>query len=115
MSEYAVVDLEMCRVPKERRSSDYHWSEETIQIGAVLLDEALEIKEGFCTYVAPKYGVVDPFIRNLTGIREKDIAGSPDMAQALQRFLSWPPTFRLMNMFTTDWLTLRILRFFLQR
>ena len=43
MSKYVIVDLEMCKVPKAVRSSKYHWSSETIQIGAVLVDDNLEI------------------------------------------------------------------------
>jgi hypothetical protein len=36
--KYAVVDLEMCKVPKIYKSS-YNCNQETIQIGAVMLDE----------------------------------------------------------------------------
>ena len=35
---HVVIDLEMCRVPR-RSSADYRCRMETIQIGAVLLDE----------------------------------------------------------------------------
>ena len=47
MSKYVIVDLEMCKVPKAVRSSKYHWSSETIQIGAVLVDDNLEIIDEF--------------------------------------------------------------------
>ena len=43
MREYVIVDLEMCKVPKPMRTEKYHWSSETIQIGAVLVNENLEI------------------------------------------------------------------------
>ena len=33
--KYAVVDLEMCQVPKGIRKFEYKYRQETIQIGAV--------------------------------------------------------------------------------
>ena len=36
---YLVIDLEMCNVPRDYRSRSYKYANETIQIGAVLLDE----------------------------------------------------------------------------
>ena len=37
--KYVVIDLEMCKVPKSLRTPEFPWCQETIQIGAVLLDE----------------------------------------------------------------------------
>lgn len=34
-----IIDLEMCNVPKDYRRRSYKYANETIQIGAVLLDE----------------------------------------------------------------------------
>ena len=39
---YLVIDLEMCNVPRDYRSRSYKYANETIQIGAVLLDEESE-------------------------------------------------------------------------
>lgn len=38
---YLVIDLEMCNVPRDYRSRSYKYANETIQIGAVLLDDAV--------------------------------------------------------------------------
>ena len=91
MSRYAVIDLEMCNVPKELRKGAYRRASEIIQIGAVLLDENLEIVDEFMTYVFPEYGFVDDFIKNLTGITQKDVQGAPDLREALQTFVDWLP------------------------
>lgn len=91
MSKYAVIDLEMCNVPKELRKGTYRRASEIIQIGAVLLDENLEIEDSFMTYVSPEYGFVDDFIKNLTGITQKDVQGAPDLREALQAFAEWLP------------------------
>jgi len=34
-----IIDLEMCNVPRDYRRRSYKYANETIQIGAVLLDE----------------------------------------------------------------------------
>lgn len=91
MCKYAVVDLEMCKVPNSAREEKYHWASETIQIGAVLLGETLEIEDEFVTYVSPQYGMIDSFISHLTGIHCEDVAEAPDMKTALQAFVNWVP------------------------
>lgn len=91
MCQYAVIDLEMCKVPYGAEKGKYHWKRETIQIGAVLLNESLEITGKFCTYVQPQFGFVDAYINNLTGISSADIQNAPNMEEALQNFISWLP------------------------
>ena len=89
--KYAVVDLEMCCVPKGYRKFGYKYRQETIQIGAVLLDEDYEVIDEFNTYVKPEYGYIDSFIENLTGISQKDVADAPCFEEALEAFLDWLP------------------------
>lgn len=91
MCQYAVVDLEMCRVPHRIRNEKYHWANETIQIGAVLLNKSLEIKDKFVTYVLPQFGYIDTYINNLTGISRGDVSSAPNMKEALQQFVNWLP------------------------
>ncbi len=89
--KYAVIDLEMAMVPKGYRKYGFKYRQETIQIGAVLLDENYEIIDEFNTYVKPEYGVIDSFIENLTGISPKDVAAAPYFEEALEAFLDWLP------------------------
>lgn len=91
MSKYAIVDLEMCKVPRCCRSDTYHWATETIQIGAALVDENLEIIDEFITYVHPQYGSIDNYIQNLTGITVFDVNNACNMNDALQKFVNWLP------------------------
>ena len=91
MSKYVIVDLEMCKVPKWMKKNEYHYGMELIQIGAVLVDEALEVTERFNTYVKPQYGMVDRFIQNLTGITRKDTDNAPTTMEALKMFVEWIP------------------------
>lgn len=91
MGKYVVVDLEMCRVPKQMKNEEYHWGSETIQIGAVLLNDDYEVVDQFNTYVSPKNGQIDAYIQKLTGINRGDVKNAPNMKDALQNFISWLP------------------------
>ncbi|MCD7716637.1 MAG: exonuclease domain-containing protein [Lachnospiraceae bacterium] len=91
MCQYAVVDLEMCRIPKRLQTSEYHWSQETIQIGAVLLNDSYEITDSFSTYVCPQFGIIDPFIEKMTRISDQKVKGAPFMKDALKLFSDWLP------------------------
>jgi len=91
MCQYAVVDLEMCKVPRRARKGRIPLAEETIQIGAVLLNEALEITDKFVTYVSPEFGFIDDYINKLTGISRGDVSNAPSMKEALQEFVNWLP------------------------
>ena len=91
MNQYVVVDLEMCKVPKPMRTEKYHWALETIQIGAVLINENLEIVDEFNTFVHPEFGSIDDYIRQLTGITTYDVKDAAKMEGALQAFVSWVP------------------------
>lgn len=89
--KYAVVDLEMCKVPKGYRKFGFNWSKETIQIGAVLLDEKYEMIDKFNSYVCPQYGKIDKYIENLTGISQSQVLGAPKFKDALDAFIEWLP------------------------
>ncbi len=91
MSNRVVVDLEMCRVPKMIKKDTFHYGYELIQIGAVVVDDDLQITDEFMTYVSPEYGKIDPFIENLTGISQRDVQGAPNFAEALGMFMDWLP------------------------
>jgi len=91
MSKYVIVDLEMCNVPKSRLCEAYNRRNELIQIGAVVVDERLEITDEFATYVSPEFGVIDNFIERLTGITQKDVCGAPKAEEALEMFVKWLP------------------------
>ena len=89
--KYAVIDLEMCRVPKPMRSEAYKWSHETIQIGAVLLDENYNLTKKFNTFSNPEYGRMDSFIEQLTGITKENVYTAKSFAKAIAAFLRWLP------------------------
>ena len=92
MGKYVVVDLEMCRVPADRRKAlGYSRGSETIQIGAVLLDEKYEVVDEFNMFVRPEYGFMDTFIMNLTGIDSKELRDAPSMKEVLIEFINWVP------------------------
>ena len=91
MSNYVIVDLEMCNVPRGARREVFHASSELIQIGAVLIDENYHIKDSFMTYVEPQFGAIDSFIQRLTGITRKHTEHAPSTKDALELFANWLP------------------------
>lgn len=102
MCKYVVVDLEMCEVPKAMRTQKYHWATETIQIGAVLLNENYEIVKQFNTYVSPEFGRMNFYISNLTGICDEDLQGAPKMETALKMFAEWLPDEEVLGVSWSD-------------
>lgn len=91
MSRYVIVDLEMCVVPEGKRSKEFPLKNELIQIGAVLLDDELEVADTYMSYVSPEYGSIDRFIENLTGITRSDTTDAPNANDALTDFVNWLP------------------------
>ncbi|MBO5007210.1 MAG: exonuclease domain-containing protein [Clostridia bacterium] len=91
MSKYVVVDLEMCKVPKGIKREEFGCGYELIEIGAVLMDESLEIAGSFKTYVSPEFGSIDTYIENLTGISAAHTKDAPTAKEALEMFAAWLP------------------------
>lgn len=91
MKQYVVLDLEMCKVPKEARGKHYNRANETIQIGAVLLNEKYQVIDNFNTYVKPEYGRLDSFIRSFTGISWENLKNAPLFTEAMNSFIQWIP------------------------
>ncbi len=91
MSQYVVVDFEMCNVPKGENRRNFRMKNEIIEIGAVLLNSEFEIVDQFQTYVRPRFGVVDEYIQKLTGIHKKDTDSAPLAEEAFRAFADWIP------------------------
>ena len=91
MSNYVIVDLEMCNVPRGVKRDTYGWKDEVIQIGAVVVNEDMEMVDEFMTLVSPEFGMIDPFIEKLTGISRMDVQGAPRFNEALDKFINWLP------------------------
>ncbi len=89
LKNYVVIDLEMCKVHKSYAWKDYHYANEIIQIGAVMLNEHYEQVGEFSSYVCPQYGKIDHFIENLTGIRGSDVRHAPSLGDVLRSMRLW--------------------------
>lgn len=91
MCKYAVVDLEMCHVPQIKRTEQFNYASELIQIGTVLLDENYNKIDEFVSLVAPEFGFITPYIEKLTRISRKSVCNAPSTTQALELFAEWLP------------------------
>ena len=88
--KYVVIDLEMCKVARLYKKT-YPYNSEIIQIGAVLLNEELEVTYKFSEFVKPKYGDLDKFIKNLTGISKYDLSKAEELPVVFKCFMEWVP------------------------
>ena len=86
--KHVVIDLEMNTVndKKARRKCKM----ETIEIGAVMLDENLQEISSFRTYVKPEFNTeIAPEIIALTGINDSMVVNAPLFNEALRMFTNW--------------------------
>ncbi len=91
---YIILDLEWNQ-PLSYNSSAYRAVGgrllfELIQIGAVKLNERLEIVDTFNQLIQPTHYVkLHPRIRRITGISQEDLCDKPQFAEAAGRFHGW--------------------------
>lgn len=87
--KHIVVDIEMNCVAKKSEVRSF-CSMETIEIGAVMLDDNLQEISAFRTYVKPEYNdCIDRKIKRLTGITEEMVQNAPVFNEALRMFTNW--------------------------
>ena len=87
--KYVVVDLEMNYTSRKSEVKKI-LKMETIEIGAVMLDEKLQEIESFRTYVKPEYSDgIRKKISELTGITDDMVANAPSFREALRMFTTW--------------------------
>lgn len=89
--KYVVIDLEMCYVPNCDILRNYKFGMETIQIGAVLVNEDYEIEDSFNSYVKPEVGHISTFIQHLTGISSYLVKDARCFGEVMKDFMDWLP------------------------
>ena len=63
---------------------------EIIEIGAVKINEKLEVVDDFCSFVRPKlHPEISPFCTKLTSIVQDDIEDAPMFDEAIELFEDW--------------------------
>ena len=92
--DYIVLDLEWNQ-PLSYNSSAYKSVGgkllfEMIQIGAIRLNEQLEITDSFNQLIQPTHYVkLHPRIKRITGISQDDLCDAPQFVEAAERFHAW--------------------------
>lgn len=85
--KHIVFDLEMNKVGKEYRNLGC--TMETIEIGAIMLDENFQEISSFRTYVKPEYNTrITSIVRDLTGITYDMVINAPKFNEAIKMFLN---------------------------
>ena len=86
--KHIVVDLEMNGVGKEYKNLGC--TMETIEIGAIMLDDNFQEISSFRTYVKPEYNTrVTSVVSKLTGINYNILINAPKFNEALKMFSNW--------------------------
>lgn len=86
--KHIVVDLEMNGVGKEYKNLGCNM--ETIEIGAIMLDDNFQEISSFRTYVKPEYNTrVTSVVSKLTGINYNMLINAPKFNEALKIFSNW--------------------------
>ena len=87
--KHIVVDLEMNGVHRKSEARKI-CRQETIEIGAVMLDDNLQEISSFRTYVRPEYNDgIEKKITRLTGITDEMVGNAPRFREALRMFTNW--------------------------
>lgn len=87
---YIFVDFEMNPVAKEFKAEKKICGREIIEIGAVMLNEALEEVRSYKSYVKPEYSKgVFKRLEELTGVSTAMTAGASTFEDAFQDFVAW--------------------------
>jgi len=87
--KHIVVDLEMNTI-RPKNEVRRICTNETIEIGAVMLDENLHEITSFKTYVKPEYNdSIAPKIRKITGITDEMVQDAPTFQEAFRMFSEW--------------------------
>ncbi len=84
------IDLEMNPVSNSFPDFKRHCRSEIIEIGAVIMNEDLEIVDSFREYVRPQYNDrIKKNITKLTGITTDMVMEADILQEVFQRFLAW--------------------------
>ncbi|WP_334073548.1 MULTISPECIES: 3'-5' exonuclease [Paenibacillus] len=82
---YIIFDLEATCWENERSKPN-----EIIEIGAVKLNEELEMVSEFQTFIKPKlHPQLSDFCKKLTSITQEDVNAAPGFEQAIFKFREW--------------------------
>lgn len=82
---YIIVDLEATCWDQWEKNQN-----ETIEIGAVLINEEKKIISEFEQYVKPiRFPILSDFCKELTSIEQKDIDTAPYFYEAIETFKKW--------------------------
>lgn len=84
---YVVVDLECTCWDKKDPNYSFH---ETIEIGAVFLDDSFKVQSSFQTFVLPTFNqMLSQYCTDLTTIVQDQIDDAPTFEEAIQLFEQW--------------------------
>lgn len=90
MKKIISLDFEFNEVSHEKGAvKPKYINMEIVQIGAVMLDENMNIIKEFKTFVKPEFGMITKKCTRLTGIKQSDVHIAGTFETEIARFLNW--------------------------
>ena len=86
---YVCIDIEMSKMTATEKRLIHGLTKETIQIGAVMLDENFNCISKFQTYVKPVFSHMTSDIEELTSIHQSNLDKADDFITAFDKYCSW--------------------------
>ncbi|MBQ3061538.1 MAG: exonuclease domain-containing protein [Lachnospiraceae bacterium] len=86
---HVVIDLEMNEILKEFEEQRKISSYETIEIGAIILDDNYEEIAEYKTYVKPEINEILPPYVDITGITNETVSDSRSFNEVMPEFIDW--------------------------
>lgn len=84
-----LIDTEYTADENSRRTNWRGQHREIIQVGVLALDHKLTVLDSLRAYVRPKLNpVLSEYIKKLTGIRQTDVNGAPELPEAWKK-IGW--------------------------
>lgn len=83
------IDFEMNPVHKSYKEIRQISRHEIVEVGAVKLDDDLNVIDRFSTYVKPSWNSIESFITRLTGITDDAVKDAPDFETAIWDLHHW--------------------------
>ena len=85
-----LIDTEYTADENSQRTSWRGQHREIIQVGLLALDEKLTVLDSLRAYVRPKLNpVLSEYIKKLTGIRQTDVNGAPELPEAWKKMAGY--------------------------
>ena len=89
MCKKVILDLEFCTIKSKAKKGLQFMNHEVIQVGAVMLDDSMNVIDEYVSFVKPEYTSVTKANHQFNRNKTYDLEKAPCFCQVLSEFLCW--------------------------